>query len=307
MARVWVLTGHRKGDNAQARALAHAISSDFREIRLEWNYWRLLPNWLLGKSLRCIPKGCWAAIHAPWPDLVIGIGRRSVPVARWIKKQSDNHVKVVQLGNPRCSSTDIDLIITTPQYPVPDGTNVLRLALPFSTPSSEPKNLHSWRDRWDALPRPITGIILGGNAWPFVYTRGFARSLLANLPKAGTHLIVTSPRTPDHVVEILRKGLKVPHQIHAWREGGDNPYHSLLLIADRLAVCGDSVSMFNDVIQTEKPLSIILVPKRRLLGFIRTRNVEAVYQQDWGVLLQRARMDQAQAIDAIRKLIRGAS
>lgn len=307
MARVWVLTGHRRGDNAQARALAQAISHDVREIRLDWNWWRLLPNWMLGKSLRCIPQTCRAGIHAPWPDLVIGIGRRSVPVARWIKEQSANHVKVVQLGNPRCNSTDIDLIVTTPQYSVPDGTNVLRLALPFSAPASEPKNLDNWRARWDALPRPITGIILGGNAWPYVYTRGFARSLLASLPKTGTYLIVTSPRTPDHVVEILRKGLKAPHQIYPWREGGDNPYHSLLQLADRLAVCGDSVSMFNDVIQTGKPFSIIPVPKRRLLGFIRTRNVEAVHQQDLSLLLERARMDQAQAIGAIRKLIHSAS
>ena len=39
-------------------------------------------------------------LQPPWPDLVIGIGRRTVPVARWIQEQSGGRTNLVRLGHP---------------------------------------------------------------------------------------------------------------------------------------------------------------------------------------------------------------
>ena len=60
-------------------------------------------------------------LEPPWPDLVIGIGRRTVAVARWIRKQSGGRTQLVRLGHPRAPNRLFDLVITTRQYPVPPG------------------------------------------------------------------------------------------------------------------------------------------------------------------------------------------
>ena len=37
------------------------------------------------------------ALSPPWPDLVIAASRRSVPIARWIRKQSGDRTRLVHL------------------------------------------------------------------------------------------------------------------------------------------------------------------------------------------------------------------
>lgn len=306
MAKIWVLTGKRKGDNAQALALAAALGGECREIKLDWTPWRTLPNMLLGTSLRCITPSSRAQLTAPWPDLVIGIGRRSVPVARWIKAQSGGKTKLVHLGNPRAEISHFDLIATTPQYGVPDGPNVLRLALPFSAAQADPEDLAYWEHEWRDLPRPLSGIILGGNAWPYRFTRRFATGLLDNVARqarGGSAVIVTSPRTPAHITGILQSAIRPPHRVYAWGEGQANPYRSLLKLADTLAVSGDSVSMFNEVILANKPFTVLAVPKRPFSGLIRIRDVDAVHRQEKERILERALSQQQNVLGRIRRLV----
>ena len=67
-----------------------------------------------------------AEIAPPWPSLVIGIGQRSAPVARYIKEASGGRTTIVRLGDPMVSPAYFDLVITTPQYAVRDAENVVR-------------------------------------------------------------------------------------------------------------------------------------------------------------------------------------
>ena len=41
-----------------------------------------------------------APLAPPWPDVLIASGRRSAPVARWIRRQSGGRTRLVQLGRP---------------------------------------------------------------------------------------------------------------------------------------------------------------------------------------------------------------
>ena len=66
-------------------------------------------------------RGEPALLQPPWPDLVVGIGRRTVPVARWIQQRSGGRTDLVRLGHPRADNDLFDLVITTRQYPVPPG------------------------------------------------------------------------------------------------------------------------------------------------------------------------------------------
>ena len=65
-------------------------------------------------------------LQPPWPDLVIGIGQRTVPVARWIRQHSG-------AARPHSSGSAIrappnrlfDLVITTPPISGSAGDNVI--------------------------------------------------------------------------------------------------------------------------------------------------------------------------------------
>jgi mitochondrial fission protein ELM1 len=84
---IWVLLGARTGDNNQALALAEALGMPFEVKQLDYNALQSLSVWL-PPTAASLTKAAKAGLKAPWPDLVIAIGRRSVPVARWIKRQN---------------------------------------------------------------------------------------------------------------------------------------------------------------------------------------------------------------------------
>ena len=55
-----------------------------------------------------------------------------MPVARWIKSQSGGETKLVRIGHPRIDPGLFDLVVTTRQYPVPPGDNVVLLPVAMS-------------------------------------------------------------------------------------------------------------------------------------------------------------------------------
>ena len=102
------------------------------------------------------------SLQPPWPDLVIGIGRRTVPVARWIREQNGGRTELIRLGHPRAPNELFDLVITTRQYPVPPGENVVTLPLAmnrFRTPPTPSDEERAWLD---GRPRPHVLLSLGG-------------------------------------------------------------------------------------------------------------------------------------------------
>ena len=78
--RIWVLLGPRTGDNNQALALAEALDMPFETKILVYNRLQALSVWLPGTTLTLTAESRHG-LRPPWPDLVIAIGRRSVPVA----------------------------------------------------------------------------------------------------------------------------------------------------------------------------------------------------------------------------------
>ncbi|MFZ0467325.1 MAG: ELM1/GtrOC1 family putative glycosyltransferase, partial [Thiogranum sp.] len=73
--RVWVLTGHKAGDNAQVIALAEALGWPYVVKRFRYRGWELLTNRLLGATLAGIDRDASSDLAPPWPDLVITAGR----------------------------------------------------------------------------------------------------------------------------------------------------------------------------------------------------------------------------------------
>src|ERR1700757_3087131 len=102
-AAMWVLLGPHKGDNNQVLALAEALGVPFRAIELRYKKFAHLPAICRTISISQLEDECRAEIAPPWPSLVLGIGQRSVPVARFIQRQSNGLTKTVRLGDPMVS------------------------------------------------------------------------------------------------------------------------------------------------------------------------------------------------------------
>src|SRR5438067_3845378 len=129
-ARVWTLLGPHRGDNNQVLALAEALGLPFEEKTLSYNALRRVPPRWLGATFASVAADARPQIEGEPPDLIISTGLRSVPVVRELKRRSGARTRTVHLGYPRISPKHFDLVVPTPEYPVPDAPNVLRI--PFA-------------------------------------------------------------------------------------------------------------------------------------------------------------------------------
>jgi len=251
---VWVLLGRRTGDNNQLLRLAEALGLPFHSIELRYNRLHVIPARILGATLSTLTAESKGEIRPPWPELVLGIGYRSVPAALAIKKVSGGKTKLVRLGNPRVGPDKFDLVIATSQYPVPDAPNVIRL--PVGIPTAAPAEPNGEEVEWlKRLPRPHRLLLIGGDT--FMWTlraEAVARAAKDIAHKGGSVIPIGSPRSSREV--IAATGLHL-----------DNPprYPVLLADADEIYVTGDSVSMISDAVATGKPVGVI-PPERTTTG-----------------------------------------
>lgn len=264
---VWVLQTARAGDSAQARALSEALGWRSELKTLQFNPLFHVPNKLLGASLVSLTPETRKILEPPWPDLVIGVARRTVPTARWIREQSGGRSKLVQIGRPRLDSGYFDLVISTPQYGIHPAPNVLRLPVPVHPPLSVSNDdLAYWSDQFADLPRPWTGVVLGGAPWPFRFDdkviSQLAHKINAHTKGAGTCLICSSPRTPSSAADQLAAQVEGPTYAAGWSSEGLNPYRAMLNLVDQLIVSGDSASMLGEACATGKPVFIFDLPNR---------------------------------------------
>jgi mitochondrial fission protein ELM1 len=260
---VWCLLGKKAGDNTQVLALADELGCAYQRKRIVARPWELLTHLTLGVTLAGIDRAQSSALAAPWPDLVISAGRRNEPVARWIQRQSGGRTRLVHIGRPWAPLPGWDLVITTPQYFLPEQDNILHNSLPLHRmPEAEVQDAgERLLPRIAHLPRPWVAVLVGGDSGRFVMTRGKGAALgaLGNslAASAGGSLLVTdSARTPAAAADALQAQLQAPRYCYRWAEGGDNPYRGLLALADAFVVTGESMSMLGEAVNTGKPLYI---------------------------------------------------
>lgn len=275
--RVWLLRGARTGDNNQLDALAEALPWAFQAIDIEYNPLFCCPNWIMGAS-RGSARRVSRPLAPPWPDLTIGIGQRSVPLARWIKRQSGGRTKLVQIGRPRAPLNWFDLIVTTPQYGLPERPNVLRNLLPphrLSVPGLAGASAE-WSPRLQHLPHPRIALMVGGPTWPYrldaATGRDIARRADAAARAAGGSLLVTTcPRTPAKVADAVTAEIGVPSHVYRWDRASrrdSNPFLGYLALADRFFVTEESVSLLAETCATGKPVTVIPLRKHPGAGLL---------------------------------------
>lgn len=271
--RIWVIPGNRPGDDAQVYALAEELGLPFETRKLVFN-WRF---WLSGKYMGASPVSVVRELRErtlipPWPDLIILVGRRAVPVARWVQQQNGGRTRLVLVGHPRVSPDLFDLVYTTRQYLTPEGRSMRLQPLAMSRYRQEPEPGDE-EQRWlDALPRPHLLLMLGGETRHWTMRprtiAEHARKLAIRAKRAGGSLIVArSARTIDEVLDTIEERLEGCGC--EWRVvRHDFPrFAALLDDADELFPTADSISMISESVIAGKPVGIVPV-EIKLMGRI---------------------------------------
>lgn len=260
---VWCLLGKKAGDNAQVRALAEELGWGREEKHIAARPWELLCHLGDAVTLAGIDRARSSALEAPWPDLVISAGRRNEPVARWIQQQSGGTTRLVHIGRPWAPLAAWDLIVTTPQYFLPEHPGIVHNSLPLHRYSaSELANAgDALQSHVAHLPRPWVAVLMGGDSGRFVMTPEKGRTLgelVQALASAagGSVLFTDSPRTPQAAGDALQAQLQQAHFCYRWGSGGENPYRGMLALADAFVVTGESMSMLGEAAATDRPLYI---------------------------------------------------
>lgn len=260
---VWCLLGKKAGDNTQVRALAEELDWGYEEKHIAARPWELLSHIRGGVTLAGIDRSRSSVLAVPWPDIVISAGRRNEPVARWIQRQSGGRTRLVHIGRPWAPLSAWDLVVTTPQYFLPEQDNIVHNNLPLHRVAAD--DLRSAGEQLRAqlanLPRPWVAVLVGGDSGRFVLTRSKAQrlgTLARDLAAAagGSLLVTDSPRTPRRAGDALQAQLQVPHFCYRWGSGKVNPYRGLLALADAFVVTGESMSMLGEAADTGRPLYI---------------------------------------------------
>jgi mitochondrial fission protein ELM1 len=266
---IWALLGPKAGDNAQVRALAAALvdasGARVEERLLAYHGAELLVHAWPWPSRAGLARGAGALLRAPWPELVISSGRRSEPIAQWIRARAAGKTRLVHLGRPWSPPGVYDLVVSSAQYGLRAGANVMVTALPLTALPAPAAAADA--GIFAQLPRPFTAVLAGGDSGFLRFDRDLAVTLADRLERSrrrtgGSLLISGSRRTPAVFFRVLQSTLREPRYLYAWSPEGPNPYPALLAAADVLVVTSDSMSMVVDAVATGKPVYLFEVRPR---------------------------------------------
>jgi mitochondrial fission protein ELM1 len=304
---VWCLLGRKAGDNTQVRALAEELGYGYQEKQVQAKPWELLSHLGREPTLAGIDREASSVMAPPWPNLVISAGRRNEQVAQWIGKQSGGNTVLVHIGRPWAPLQRWDLVVTTPQYFLPQEDNILHNSLPLHRLGREELLAagEEFRPLFEGLPRPWVAVLVGGDSGRFVLTPAKAErlaQLASQLADAcgGSVLFSDSPRTPIAAGDALQRALTTPCYCYRWQHGGDNPYRGLLALADAFVVTGESMSMLGEAAAMGRPLYIFDVgdgatPWWQLAHNYRYKPVSHRLAMRWGPLRMRREIGNIQS------------
>jgi len=259
---VWIVDAYRSGEQTQLRALAEGLGVPYAVKTLRYRKYEMRTNLFRGQDLHGIDVEASSPLEAPWPRVVLSAGMRNESVCRWIREQSGGYTRIVFLGRLWADPRHFDLVITTPQYRVPERPNVLRNDLPLHhvSPQRLAEAGEIWAPRLEHLPRPLISVSVGGTSGPYAFGPNAARRLVRDAvalarERGGALLVSSSARTPKEVIEAFAAQQAVPMYLYRWQRGDvDNPYLGFLALADELVVTADSVSMLAEAHATGKPV-----------------------------------------------------
>ena len=262
--RLWILASRHSGDNTQLDALADALGWPCEVKRLAYKPYEEALRLAGLPTLASVDRAKSSPIAPPWPDIVLCAGRSTEAVAFWLRRNGNPKLRIVFVGTPWAPPSRFDLVITTPQYGLPEAPNILHNTLPLHgvTPAKLEAEAKRWEERLAHLPKPRIAVLVGGGSGPYVFRPEAAARLGREASRlaselSGSLLVTTSARTPKAAAEALAAAITVPFFLHRWTKGGgDNPFHAFLGLTARIIVTADSISMLSEASASGKPVSL---------------------------------------------------
>lgn len=280
---VWVLTDGKAGDEVQCLGVADAlgVSPIVRRVKPRAPWFWAMPFGPIDPAEA--PDKPGSPIAPPFPDIVIGSGRRAIPYVRRVKQASGGRTFTVILKDPRTGAGAADFI-WVPEHDRLRGPNVMTtLTSPHRIPqarltaarASPPAVL-------SALRQPRAAVLVGGDSQHLTFSNDDIESLagkLASLARSGVSLMGTlSRRTPSKLADAMRT-VFAEHGGWLWDGTGDNPLIPMLALADAVVVTADSANMPGEAAATGKPV-LLFTPggrghskHRRFLEALRAKGV----------------------------------
>jgi hypothetical protein len=252
--RIWVLADPRAGTAAQALGIAERLGEPFRRVDLAWGALARLP--LPFPSLAGLTPEARAAFAPPWPALVISAGRRSAPVALWLKQKG---ARLVHCMRPGFGATRFDLLVIGRHDAPKEAPNILPIL--GAAHRISPERLAAARAEFaalEALPSHRVALLMGGPPRAEGMDASVAGAITAKVARfAGSVLATASRRTGSPAEEAMAAALAGhPHSLFRWGDAPPNPYAGFLAWADQVVVTGDSVSMLSEALATAGPVFI---------------------------------------------------
>lgn len=255
---VWVVSEGMAGTENQCLGVAEALGVTPVVKRISLNQpWKFLSPYV-----GCETHATFAGdpLEAPWPDIVIASGRKSIAAVRFIKKKNPATF-VVQIQDPRIRSSAFDLI-AVPEHDPTRGKNVLvTTASPNRmTAQKLAAAKEEFRSTFESLPSPRVAALIGGNSkshrLTVDQTHDICERLMGLVKNKFGLMITTSRRTGEDNERIIKTQLMADTS-YIWDGKSPNPYFGMLAWADYIIVTSDSVSMMSEAATTGKPVYVV--------------------------------------------------
>lgn len=269
----WVVSDGTRGMEVQSIALARALGLEpvIKHIRPS----PLLRAFPALGSWRIIPSSAGGdPLTSPWPDLVIGCGRRNAGAVLAVKARSGGHSFAVQIQDPRIDPARFDALVV-PEHDPARGDNVI--VTTASLNSLATLDLRAEAKRFSHMIQPLPGprvlVAVGGATRRQKVEDALVDRFVSNLEQLidnGCGLMITaSRRTPERLVQALSALGQSEPAACFWNGDGENPYLGFVGAADAIVVTSDSVNMVSEACSSGKGVYIadLLEPSGRIATF----------------------------------------
>lgn len=260
---IWVLSDNRVGNANQAIALAEELGLSYEVKNVKYNIFGNLPNFIFALRPIHIKSTTFKQfdLSSP-PRIIISSGRRTAPLALYLKRRLNGKVKIIQIMKPDSALNNFDLVV------LPQHDNLARSMPNVARTIGALSNIRVKLDiKRDELRKHypevknFIAVIIGGDSKNYRFSDASATAFCKYLSKVSdnhsTPLFISfSRRTSASVQKIIRNNFSWPHVIYDPNEPRPNPYFVMLSQAEFVISTADSISMCSEAGSSGKPLYI---------------------------------------------------
>jgi len=266
--KILILADERVGTYSQAVALAKQSGLNYEIIFLEYNFFKFLPNLFFSQSLIRLKKTSISKLLSIKysPKYIISAGRKSAPIAIFLKKYYNFFPKIIQIMRPEINFNKFDFVIIPehdePKPPYPKNLILSVGALTKIKENNQQKNSHIFINKIQNLPKPIIALLIGGSSKNTQFSLKSAENLINQTlliqKNMNAGLIIANSRRTDIIINNFIKKIDQKNLIFFdYNEIKDNnPFSSILNLTDFFIISGDSVSMISESCSTGKSVFI---------------------------------------------------